>query len=259
MQTVQMISPLNIINNDVNQDIEANYDSIKDQENCCIICFGEENIVNNDLCNCNFKYHKECYIDWLKKSSEPLCIICSNQIDTTTLGISLQVRPDSEEENTDEIVEPENITFKDRLFYIIQNTTVPLETLSPNDLLINVIGILGDELPNDIESYRWRIIDENYNIKKVSLTYIPERALIYYCYTNNGNFVSNLELTPRSQRRIIRYLTNEFNNDIDIDIDSNEEIYTTRNRCSNGAIFIFVSIAVTTIILTIIIIFTIAK
>lgn len=196
--------PTELSNNSVQMSI--NDQCIDKDDTACIICFGEENTINNQLCDCNFIYHTDCYVDWLTKSKEPLCIICSCTIDRDSLGINLRIIDESIEE-----VVSDDISLKRRLFQIVQNSTIPLETLNPIDLLLNIQSMLDIELPSIITTYKWSLVDRDYNIKKISLTYIPERALIYYSYINS-TFSSNLQLSPSSQSRIIRFLTSDDEN-----------------------------------------------
>ena len=51
-----------------------NYD-----EESCAICFDDKNLIDNFFCDCNFKYHKDCYLEWLK-NKENICIVCGSPI-----------------------------------------------------------------------------------------------------------------------------------------------------------------------------------
>ena len=51
-----------------------NYD-----EESCAICFDDKHLIDNFFCDCNFKYHKDCYLEWLN-NKENSCIVCGSPI-----------------------------------------------------------------------------------------------------------------------------------------------------------------------------------
>ena len=48
-------------------------------EDTCIVCYEDVNIIDNFFCDCKFKYHRDCYIDWLKNNGYN-CIVCEETI-----------------------------------------------------------------------------------------------------------------------------------------------------------------------------------
>tara|TARA_E500000178_G_C16887817_1_gene692114 strand:- start:306 stop:707 length:402 start_codon:yes stop_codon:yes gene_type:complete len=72
--------------------------------NECIFCFEDlnEDLIENNLCNCKFKYHNLCYSKWLY-NKERKCIICSKAIDFNS--IYLEVNNENIEIENDERIE----------------------------------------------------------------------------------------------------------------------------------------------------------
>ena len=48
-------------------------------EDTCIVCYEDVNIIDNFFCDCKFKYHRDCYTSWLK-NNEYKCIVCEETI-----------------------------------------------------------------------------------------------------------------------------------------------------------------------------------
>ena len=48
-------------------------------EDTCIVCYEDVNIIDNFFCDCKFKYHRDCYIEWLKNNGYN-CIVCEETI-----------------------------------------------------------------------------------------------------------------------------------------------------------------------------------
>ena len=74
------------MNNEVS---EQTIDTCNTFEESCIICFGNKELLTNNLCSCKFEFHKECYCNWIKISKVNKCIVCSGEIDLTKLGLNL--------------------------------------------------------------------------------------------------------------------------------------------------------------------------
>ena len=51
----------------------------------CIFCFGINNLITNDQCLCNYHFHKNCFLLWIKTSTKNSCIICQKIINTNRL------------------------------------------------------------------------------------------------------------------------------------------------------------------------------
>lgn len=46
-------------------------------DNSCIICLEDTGeLLENFFCDCKFKFHAECYKDWLVKSKSRKCMVC---------------------------------------------------------------------------------------------------------------------------------------------------------------------------------------
>jgi hypothetical protein len=60
--------------------LNSSIDSITNDE--CIICMEKNNLSENCLCAnmCKFKYHIDCYIEWLAISNVNVCLLCKNPI-----------------------------------------------------------------------------------------------------------------------------------------------------------------------------------
>jgi len=51
----------------------------------CIFCFGINNLINNEQCLCDYYFHKNCFLLWIKTSTKNSCIICQKIINTNRL------------------------------------------------------------------------------------------------------------------------------------------------------------------------------
>ena len=48
----------------------------------CILCYGNNNLIKNNVCQCNYYLHKECLLLWIKTSAKQTCIMCQELINT---------------------------------------------------------------------------------------------------------------------------------------------------------------------------------
>ena len=48
-------------------------------EEACVICFDNNNLIDNFFCDCSFKFHRDCYLEWLS-NKENNCIVCNRSI-----------------------------------------------------------------------------------------------------------------------------------------------------------------------------------
>ena len=101
-------------------------DEIVDDE-CCVVCYEEDNIIDNFCCDCKFKYHRDCYYEWLKNNGY-MCMVCGitihpNYIDSMNLiSDDLLETPDKMSITVDEMNQS---LIKKKKKYVICNKLTP--------------------------------------------------------------------------------------------------------------------------------------
>ena len=127
-----------------NKVLEQTINSHKcNSDESCIICFGNKDLLANNLCDCKFEFHKKCYSDWIKISKINKCFVCNGEIDLTKLGINLE-ELDNDLTNND--LEDPNINIFQRLGEIVANSVIAFESIRPDELLMNIQQFI--ELPS---------------------------------------------------------------------------------------------------------------
>lgn len=68
----------------------------------CIFCFDDlkEDILDNKMCNCKFKYHEICYSKWLLNKDKK-CIICNKKIKFNSIYLEIESDKTFEDNDSD--------------------------------------------------------------------------------------------------------------------------------------------------------------
>ena len=51
----------------------------------CIFCYRINNLIRNDNCPCDYYFHKNCFLLWIKTSKKKTCVICQTLINVDQL------------------------------------------------------------------------------------------------------------------------------------------------------------------------------
>jgi hypothetical protein len=51
----------------------------------CIFCYGINNLIRNDNCPCDYYFHKNCFLLWIKTSKKKTCVICQTLVNVNQL------------------------------------------------------------------------------------------------------------------------------------------------------------------------------
>ena len=70
-------------------------------EDTCIVCYEEEKLIDNFFCDCKFKYHRDCYVEWLK-NNEYICIVCGVTIHPNHIDNMNQISDDLKNSQSDD-------------------------------------------------------------------------------------------------------------------------------------------------------------
>ena len=81
----------------------------------CIFCFEdlEETLLDNEMCDCKFKYHDVCYSKWLLNKDKK-CIICEKNIEFNSIYLEIESDINFEENNeSNDSYESDNESYDD--------------------------------------------------------------------------------------------------------------------------------------------------
>ena len=169
--------------------------------NECIFCLETDNLVENTICDCNYKYHVKCFIEWIEKSQNCKCIICEKKISPRFFSESSTSSDEKNDEVYIEIGGLNNTEYLEQCKNFLTN-------IIQNELLINITpGVLKENIDVDFNirnipfNLVWNFEDQNLEFTKIGITHIVDKGLIYYKVMNNGQLVTNIELGQINQNR----------------------------------------------------------
>ena len=71
------------------------------QRNYDIFYYNPNDTSYNGVCDCKYKYHIRCFIDWIEKSQNCKCIICQKEISPRFFSTSSDEKNEEDQQNND--------------------------------------------------------------------------------------------------------------------------------------------------------------
>lgn len=153
----------------------------------CNICFGEYNIVKNTLCDCVYYYHPTCFLEWVRRSNNAKCIMCSvavvvNELVDNPIIYFINIHFGSSIQNplkeivSDQVFKYNPSINRKRIENFIFNIDLNCLDINPVDLMVLIRRNVS--IPNLPFTYSWNILDNDKELK-ITLSYVLDIGIIY--------------------------------------------------------------------------------
>ena len=164
----------------------------------CIFCYENNDLIDNNLCGCKYKYHLKCYINWIKDNDPCKCIICNKNFEIDDFKKFIDIR---RYVNTVDIKYLNNDDYKLYLKYKLENTIQDdvYFSINPNELKESLVNEL--EFRNVLFNIVWEYNNPSLNYTKIGITNVRNKGIIYYRVLKNGNLKTNFKSINRFRHK----------------------------------------------------------